>query len=50
MLEEKVAKEHGVTGPKKPLTLQWTGNVKRIEPASQEVNLQIAEKKMRHML
>ncbi|XP_062704433.1 uncharacterized protein LOC134286777 [Aedes albopictus] len=44
MLEEKVAKELGVTGPKKPLTLQWTGNVKRSEPGSQEVSLKIAGK------
>ncbi|XP_062558001.1 uncharacterized protein LOC134222874 [Armigeres subalbatus] len=44
MLEEKVAKDLGVTGPMRPLTLQWTGNVKRNEMRSQEVSLQIAGK------
>ncbi|XP_062558149.1 uncharacterized protein LOC134223027 [Armigeres subalbatus] len=44
MLEEKVAKELGVTGPIRPLTLQWTGNVKRNERHSQEVCMQIAGK------
>ncbi|XP_062716624.1 uncharacterized protein LOC134292014 [Aedes albopictus] len=44
MLEEKVAKELGVTGPRKPLTLQWTGNVKRDEQKSQEINLEVSGK------
>ncbi|XP_062714917.1 uncharacterized protein LOC134291324 [Aedes albopictus] len=44
MLEEKVAKELGVSGPKKPLTLQWTGNVKRDELRSEEVSMQISGK------
>lgn len=44
LLEENVAKELGVVGPTKPLTLQWTGNVTRKEPRSQQINLEIAGK------
>ncbi|XP_062699293.1 uncharacterized protein LOC134284458 [Aedes albopictus] len=44
MLEEKVAKELDLSGPRKPLTLQWTGNVKRNELRSEEVSLKISGK------
>ncbi|XP_062711342.1 uncharacterized protein LOC134289484 [Aedes albopictus] len=44
LLEDNVAKQLGVKGPVKALTLQWTGNVKRNESRSQEVNLGISGK------
>ncbi|XP_062712397.1 uncharacterized protein LOC134289829 [Aedes albopictus] len=44
MLEERIAKELGISGPRKPLTLQWTGNVRRNELRSEEVSLEISGK------
>ncbi|XP_062704441.1 uncharacterized protein LOC134286784 [Aedes albopictus] len=44
LLEDNVAKQLGVKGPVKALTLQWTGNVKRNESRSQEVKLAISGK------
>ncbi|XP_062714070.1 uncharacterized protein LOC134290872 [Aedes albopictus] len=44
LLEESVAKQLGANGQLEPLTLQWTGNVKRKEPTSQRVQLEICGK------
>ncbi|XP_053698951.1 uncharacterized protein LOC128745910 [Sabethes cyaneus] len=44
LLEETVATELGVAGRSEPLTLQWTGNMKREEPKSQQLQLEIAGK------
>lgn len=44
LLEESVAKQLDVSGPTDPLTLQWTGNVTRVESKSQLVNLKISGK------
>ncbi|XP_058827443.1 uncharacterized protein LOC131687376 [Topomyia yanbarensis] len=44
LLEESVAKQLGVEGHTEPLTLQWTGNVKRVEPKSQRVQVDISGK------
>lgn len=44
LLEDSIAKQLGVKGHVKPLTLQWTGNVKRSESQSQEVNFAISGK------
>ncbi|XP_058817854.1 uncharacterized protein LOC131681160 [Topomyia yanbarensis] len=44
LLEESVAKQLGVEGHTEPLTLQWTENVKRIEPKSQRVQIDISGK------
>ncbi|XP_062708969.1 uncharacterized protein LOC134288366 [Aedes albopictus] len=44
LLEDNIAKQLGVKGPVKALTLQWTGNMKRDESKSQEVDLEISGK------
>ncbi|XP_055589494.1 uncharacterized protein LOC129741739 [Uranotaenia lowii] len=44
LLEESVANQLDVDGPKQPLTLQWTGNVTREEQQSQLVELNISAK------
>ncbi|XP_055539263.1 uncharacterized protein LOC129726499 [Wyeomyia smithii] len=44
LLDESVAKGLGVAGKTDPLTLKWTGNVTRVEPTSQCVQLDISGK------
>ncbi|XP_062703871.1 uncharacterized protein LOC134286288 [Aedes albopictus] len=44
LLEDSVAKRLGITGVHEPLTLKWTGNVTRVEPKSQVVQLDISGK------
>ncbi|XP_055633096.1 uncharacterized protein LOC129773507 [Toxorhynchites rutilus septentrionalis] len=44
LLDETVAKELGVNGKTEALTLKWTGNVTRVEPKSQCVQLDISGK------
>ncbi|XP_062542160.1 uncharacterized protein LOC134210153 [Armigeres subalbatus] len=44
LLEESVAKQLDVSGQVEPLTLQWTGNVKRKESSSQRVQVSISGK------
>ncbi|XP_058839323.1 uncharacterized protein LOC131694831 [Topomyia yanbarensis] len=42
LLEQSVAQMLNVSGQKEPLTLQWTGNVTRVESESQHVQLDIS--------
>ena len=42
LLEADLAKQLGVSGPKEPLTLLWTGNVSREESKSQRIDIEIA--------
>lgn len=42
LLEQGLADELGVSGPKKPLCLRWTGNQTRIESSSQTVRLEMS--------
>ncbi|XP_062703926.1 uncharacterized protein LOC109409081 [Aedes albopictus] len=42
LLEESVATQLETSGQIEPLTLQWTGNVKRVEPKSQRVQIEIS--------
>ncbi|XP_062701849.1 uncharacterized protein LOC115265478 [Aedes albopictus] len=47
LLEESITKELGVRGQAEPLTLQWTGDVKRVESKSERVRLHISGKNSR---
>ncbi|XP_058811023.1 uncharacterized protein LOC131675913 [Topomyia yanbarensis] len=42
LLEQSLADELGLKGPKNPLCLKWTGETTKIENKSQNVNLQIS--------
>ncbi|XP_062713890.1 uncharacterized protein LOC134290723 [Aedes albopictus] len=44
LVEESVASQLGIKGRPEPLTLQWTGNVKRHEPKSQRIQSNICGK------
>lgn len=44
LLEESVATQLETSGQIEPLTLQWTGNVKRVEPKSQRVQIETANR------
>lgn len=44
LVEESVASQLGIKGRPEPLTLQWTGNVKRHEPKSQRIQANICGK------
>lgn len=44
LLDDSVAKRLGVNGEIEPLTLKWTGNVTRVEPRSEIVQLDISSK------
>ncbi|XP_065095610.1 uncharacterized protein LOC135717448 [Ochlerotatus camptorhynchus] len=42
LMEDSLAEELGVKGPRSPLCLKWTGGTKRVENASQKVEVQIS--------
>ncbi|XP_062557274.1 uncharacterized protein LOC134222147 [Armigeres subalbatus] len=42
LLEQSLADELGIEGPKKSLCLKWTGGTRKIEKESQQVNLQVS--------
>ncbi|XP_065093953.1 uncharacterized protein LOC135714509 [Ochlerotatus camptorhynchus] len=42
LMEQSLAEELGVEGPKKSLCLKWTGGTRKLENESQQVNLQIS--------
>ncbi|XP_058456916.1 uncharacterized protein LOC131434269 [Malaya genurostris] len=44
LLEESVANQLGIAGKPEPLTLQWTGNMTRVEQNSQQVKMEITSK------
>ncbi|XP_055643357.1 uncharacterized protein LOC129779730 [Toxorhynchites rutilus septentrionalis] len=46
LLEDAVAKQLGLNGTSEPLSLQWTGNIKRSEPKSYRVNTEISGVRM----
>ncbi|XP_062713361.1 uncharacterized protein LOC134290277 [Aedes albopictus] len=42
LIEQSLADELGIEGPKKSLCLKWTGGTRKMENESQQVNLQIS--------
>ncbi|XP_058816417.1 uncharacterized protein LOC131679698 [Topomyia yanbarensis] len=42
LMEQSLAEELGVEGPRKPLCLKWTGGTRKVENKSQQVNLRIS--------
>ncbi|XP_062704199.1 uncharacterized protein LOC134286582 [Aedes albopictus] len=42
LLEEVIAKQLGIDGPAEPLSLQWTGDIKRNESKSQRVSMEVS--------
>ncbi|XP_055542771.1 uncharacterized protein LOC129728359 [Wyeomyia smithii] len=42
LLEDSVADQLGIVGSTEPLNLQWTGNIKRCEPKSRRISMEIS--------